>query len=127
MFLRGTLLRQSIMEGSADFVAELATGRPVRNAYAEAHEAELWTEFDRDRHSRDYRKWLYNGRDTLARGDRPPDLGYWIGYRITKTYYERASNKSDAIRQILTISDFDRFLAESGYHGGTAAVRGALE
>jgi hypothetical protein len=114
-FLRGTLLRQSIMEGSANLIAELVTGTPNRNEYAEAHEAELWSEFAREMHGRDYSRWLWNGGNP-GRGDRPADLGYWIGYRITKSYYERAPDKARAIHDILTIRDFDRFLAESGYH-----------
>lgn len=115
-FLRGTLLRQSIMEGSANLIAELVTGTPPRNAYAESHEAELWSEFARDMHGKDYSRWLWNGGNP-KRGDRPPDLGYWIGYRITKAYYDRASDKARAIDDILTIRDFDAFLAASGYHG----------
>jgi len=113
-FLRGTLLRQSIMEGSANLVAELVTGVPNRNEYAEAHEAELWSEFSREMHGKDYSRWLWNGGNP-RRGDRPADLGYWIGYRITKSYYDRAADKPRAIHDILTIRDFDRFLTASGY------------
>ena len=113
-FLRGTLLRQSIMEGSANLIAELVTGMPSGNRYAESHEAELWGEFTREMHGKDYSRWLWNGGGA-HRGDRPPDLGYWIGYRITKAYYDRAADKSRAIHDILTIKDFDRFLSESGY------------
>ena len=32
-----------------------------------------------------YSLWLYNGWNAKALGDRPPDLGYWMGYRITKS------------------------------------------
>jgi predicted Zn-dependent protease DUF2268 len=117
-FIRGPLLRHAIAEGSADFIAELVTGIPKRNAYAELHEAELWREFWRDRHTRDYRRWLYNGWNSEAMGERPPDLGYWIGYRITKAYYGQAQDKTRALREILSIRDFDRFLAKSGYTGG---------
>ena len=113
-FLRGTLLRQSIMEGSANLIAELVTGVPSRNEYAETHEAELWADFSREMHDKDYSRWLWNGGNP-KRGDRPADLGYWIGYRITKAYYDRAADKARAIHDILTIRDFDRFLTESAY------------
>ncbi len=122
VFLRGTLLRQSIMEGSADLVAEVLTGAPRRNAYGEAHEAEIWRDFQRDMHTRDYRRWVYNGRDSAARGDRPPDLGYWVGYRIARSFYLRRSDKSGALHDILTIHDFDAFLAQSGYDGTQATA-----
>lgn len=115
--LRGSVLRHSIAEGSADFLVELVTGEPRHNAYAEAHEAELWARFRRDMHGTDYSQWLYNGQHP-ARGNMPPDLGYWMGYRITKAYYENAHDKPQAVRDILNIRDFDDFLRRSGYDGG---------
>ena len=117
-FLRATVLRQSLTEGIADVVAEVLTGEPKRNAYGEAHEAALWTEFQRDMHSHDYGVWLYNGRNRPAGSDRPGDLGYWMGYRIAKAYYDRIPDKSRAMRDLLTIQDFDVFLQSSGYRGG---------
>jgi len=121
MFLRATVLRQAIVEGSADLVAELLTGLPKRDAYAEAHEAELWRDFQRHMDSRDYRRWFYNGRDSVGRGGWPPDLGYWIGYRIARSFFYRRSDSAGALHDILTIQDFHDFLARSGYDGGRPA------
>jgi hypothetical protein len=118
-FLRGSLLRHSIAEGSANFLAEILTGTPVRNVFGEAHEGELWSAFQREANGTDYRRWLYNGRDSIARGPWPPDLGYWIGYRISKAYYGNATDKRRAISDILTIRDFPRFLAASKYEPST--------
>lgn len=120
-FLRGTLLRQSIMEGSANFIASLLMDRPDSNAWAESHEAELWAEFRRDAHSHEYSRWLYNGWNRAALGDRPPDVGYWMGYRIAQSYYEHAADKKKAIADMLLIRDFDRFLADSRYTGPRAS------
>ncbi len=120
-FLRGTLLRHAIKEGSASFLADLVmdAARPSpRDSFALAHEQELWRDFQRDMHGTDYSHWLYNGWNRQNLGGRPPDVGYFIGYRITQAYYDRAPDKSAAIREILTIHDFDRFLRESGYAGG---------
>lgn len=117
-FLRGSLLRVAITEGSADFIASLLTGRPDSNAWAEAHENELWAEFQREDQGRDYSRWLYNGWNQKALGERPHDIGYWVGYRISQSYYERATDKRRAIAEILTIRDFDVFLRASGYAGG---------
>jgi hypothetical protein len=121
-FLRGSLLRHAIKEGSANFIAELLTDEPVRDAFGEAHEAELWQEFKRDAHSKDWSRWLYNGWNKKALGDRPVDIGYWVGYRITKSYYENAPDKQQAIREILSIKDFDRFLESSHYTGGVGST-----
>ena len=115
-FLRGNVLRHSIKEGSADFLAELVSGEIRHDAYAETREGELWTNFLRDMHGTDYSHWLYN-EQYPARGNLPPNLGYWIGYRITKAFYEKAADKKRAIHDILNIQDFDEFLKRSGYHG----------
>jgi hypothetical protein len=120
-FLRGTLLRASITEGSADLVAEVLTGWPKHDVFGEAHEAELWRDFQRDMHSRDYGGWLYNGATRDPLHDRPADMGYWVGYRIARAYYDRASDKRAALNEILTIHDFDAFLAASGYAGGASS------
>lgn len=117
-FLRGTVLRHSINEGAADFLTELITGEPPSSrafVYGAANEAELWPEFERDMRGREYRLWLYNGWNRAELGDRPADLGYFFGYRITRAYYERAADKQAAVREILAIRDFDRFFRASGY------------
>jgi len=116
-FLQTTVLYQSLVEGTADLVGELLTGKPKRNAYGEAHEADLWREFQRDMHSRDHDAWLYNGRRQNGT-DRPPDLGYWMGYRIAKAYYERSPDKTAALHELLTTHDFDALVTASGYNGG---------
>ncbi len=111
-----TLLAQSINEGSADFVAELLSGINTNahiRAYGDAHEQELWAEFRNEMQGSDVSRWLYNGGSATAA--RPADLGYYIGYRITQAFYERAQDKRQAVRDILTIRDVAEFLQRSGY------------
>ena len=59
------------------------------------------------------------GRDARhqgnATGDRPGDLGYFIGYRIAEAFYEPTSDKRLALRMIIEVGDSDVFLAQSGY------------
>jgi uncharacterized protein YjaZ len=55
--------------------------------------------------------WLYGGQPE----GRPADLGYFFGYRIARAYYERAEDKTRALREILTATDFPRLLEVSGY------------
>ena len=110
-----TLLQASIGEGVADFVAELGAGRHINqhvHAWAEPRAAELWAEFRPAMHGTDYSGWLYEGQ--VAGSDRPADLGYWMGYRIARAYYDRADDKPAAIRAMLNIQDFDAFLEASG-------------
>lgn len=110
------LLAQSIREGSADFLAELISGRHINHHvhdWADPREAELWREFQQKMHGEALAGWLYGGAS--AADGRPADLGYWMGYKITKAYYDRAEDKREAIREILQVQDFDAFLKKSGY------------
>lgn len=52
---------------------------------------------------------------TASSGCRPRDLGYWLGYRIVRRYYEDAADKQRAVRDILGLTDFAAFLGRSGY------------
>jgi hypothetical protein len=110
-----SLLAKSIREGSADFVAGLVCGdsfnSPVYD-WARPREAELWAEFKRDMGGTDTGPWLYGGNEVK---DRPADVGYFIGSQITAAYYDRAADKTAALKQIFTIQDFPAFLAQSGY------------
>lgn len=113
-----TLLSQSLREGAADFVGELISGgmiNRIQHEYGDAHEAALWEEFQGAMAGTELGAWLYQGD---ASKDRPADLGYWMGYKVAKAYYDRSADKAAAIRRILTQSDPERFLAESGYRGG---------
>jgi hypothetical protein len=60
--------------------------------------------------SKDLKGWLYSS----APG-RPNDLGYWMGYKITKAYYDQAADKKEAIHNIFRIKNFEKFLEQSGY------------
>ncbi len=47
--------------------------------------------------------------------NRPSDLGYYIGYKISEAYYKNSKDKRRAIRDILTVQDFAAFLEKSRY------------
>lgn len=109
----GTLLEASIKEGAADFVAELISGKHINqhvHDFAYPHEKELWDEFRARMDKKDYSGWLYSGSP-----GRPNDLGYWMGYQITRSYYDHAADKLKAIDDIFHIRNFKKFLAESRY------------
>jgi hypothetical protein len=109
-----TLLVQSLREGVASFVAELITGQRARSeshTYGMAHERELWAEFVEQRHGTSFAGWLYGDPP----GERPADLGYFIGYRIAGAYYEKAADKRAALREIILAADPEAILSRSGY------------
>lgn len=62
--------------------------------------------------STNFGPWLYNG-DSVK--DRPADLGYFIGYRITEAFYDRAPDKEKALEAIFHVQDFKAFLQDSHY------------
>ncbi|MEM7369822.1 MAG: DUF2268 domain-containing putative Zn-dependent protease [Bacteroidota bacterium] len=111
------LLMSSLMEGAADFIAGKAIGKHINDpihAYGEAHEAELWKEFEPIMLDNDISNWLYNGTKSK---DRPADLGYYMGYKICESYYNQAEDKSKAIIEIIEMKRYKRFLRKSGYSG----------
>lgn len=110
-----TLLQQSIIEGSADFLGELISGRGTNQKvadYGNSHKEQLCKEFVEKMDSTEYTDWLYgvSGKD-----DRPNDLGYWMGYMITRQYFEKAPDKKQAVKDILDIKDHKQFLIKSGW------------
>ena len=112
-----SLLGKSIQEGSCDFIGEMISGGNInvpQRTYGDAHQADLWRQFQTEMSGTDFRNWLYNG--TIIK-DRPGDLGYYMGYQIADAYYRRTKDKKQAVRDILNIKDIPQFLAASGYSG----------
>lgn len=113
-----TVLAISLAEGAAEFVTELTTGDV---AYAYMHgltagrELDIETAFAADMHGTELSKWVYNSTP-----DEPADLGYWVGYRIVKAYYQQDDDKHQALREIFGITDPRAFLAKSGWQPGLA-------
>jgi predicted Zn-dependent protease DUF2268 len=112
-----TLLFESLVEGGAEFIGELTSGE-VTNSHLKA-----WTQGKACRIERDFQahalgtdasRWLYNGPGSA---EQPGDLGYWVGYRIVRAYYDHAGDKQQAIQDILHVSNPGAadFLEHSGW------------
>jgi Predicted Zn-dependent protease (DUF2268) len=114
-----TLLDSTIVEGSADFVAQLVDGHnvdPAQWSFGCAHEDALWREFAPAMTSTDgttIGAWLF----TFEPGPlgAPPFIGYWLGSRIAQSYYDAHADKVAAVHAILNVDDYAAFLKESGY------------
>jgi hypothetical protein len=111
-----TVLEGSMMEGAAELTAEIIAGsvsNPSQAIMAKGREREIETAFLADADKKDVSAWLYNGTR-----EKSGDLGYWVGYRILKTYYQRAANKPQALREILEMKDPKALLEKSGWSPG---------
>ncbi|MBO0931040.1 gliding motility protein GldB-related protein [Fibrella aquatilis] len=113
-----TLLAAAIAEGSADFLAKLATGAIATGTatytFGEANERAVWQAFSQEMDGTNWRNWLYNGNAGNTY-NYPADMGYFVGYRICEAYYNRATNKTQALRDMLQTTDYKAFLTKSGY------------
>lgn len=113
-----TLLQQVVSEGTADFITTLVLPQPdVRQMtdrwrYGCAHEAELAARFAQDQDQTDLGPWMFNHAPDTGW---PPDMGYWLGYRIDQSYFARAKDPTRALRAMLQVTDFKAFLKASGY------------
>ncbi|MGU3373867.1 gliding motility protein GldB-related protein [Chryseobacterium sp. M5A1_1a] len=113
------LLGWALMEGSCDFIAEKLLGKLPYVAYMEygrQHEKQLWTEFKKDMYLYDIDKWMYNGSSS---NDKPADLAYFLGYAICKSYYDKAKDKKEALKTIISINysknKHHEFFEKAGY------------
>jgi len=121
-YLSNNLLTSTLSEGSADFIMFLITKQLpsyIRKTYVygNEHEYELWLKFKKDLKN-DYKKirndWLYNPN----RKDIPPDLGYFMGFKICEKYYTESSDKIKAIEFILNGNNYSKMIEQSHYNGG---------
>ena len=111
-----TVLEGSLVEGAAEFTAELISGEVAYSGFrtsTKGHEGEIETAFLADQDKTDLSSWLNNGTP-----EKPGDLGYWVGYRIVKSYYIHAADKRRALREILEMTDPKALLAGSGWYPG---------
>ena len=95
-------------------IGELISGRNINEhlkVYGRTHDAEIWRDFEADMYKPDISNWVYNAATAK---DRPADLGYYVGYLITRAYYSKAKDKRQAIYDILNIQDARAFYEASG-------------
>ncbi len=112
-----SLLNMAVLEGSADFITQEFLGLNINMAihtYGDANTCTIWKEFKRDCDASpfDYSRWLYNGN---AAGDRPADLAYYIGSKVTESYYIQQEVKQKALKTILKRGRYKRVVKESKF------------
>jgi len=109
------LLKWCLKEGGADFIGELISGESINEfsyQYGAQNQDKLAEEFVSRLKNTDIQDWLYG---TSKKDDRPNDLGYWMGYKIIESYFNKQKDKQKAIEEILNIKDPLQFLKQSGF------------
>jgi len=109
------LLGLTIREGAAEFVTDRVTGAVTQHearAYVMEREKGLWKRFEKEMNGRETGEWM---AVTPSDPNQPPLMAYMIGYRIVEAYYNRSEDKSVAVREILSVTDYPAFLEQSGY------------
>jgi hypothetical protein len=112
-----------IMEGSADFIADLLLERKnlmPYTIYGRKHNGTIKRSFINNKLSSDNRiinDWIYNTSEYVTgKIACKPDLGYYVGYKICESYHNRAKDKKQAIRDILQINYDDKNSVMNFYH-----------
>lgn len=111
-----TLLCYAVIEGMADFMCELITGKNPsqrQHEFAKTRKKQIWEDFKKEMFLQRYYNWIANGDQESA--EKPADLGYYVGYEICKAYYDNAKDKRQAIVDFFHIQDYKAFLEKSGY------------
>lgn len=99
-----TLLSKCIIEGSSDLIAEIVLNKSnnaVYLEYGDKNKLNLLKKFRNECNARDYSKWLYNYNTS---NDEPADLGYYMGYILSKEYYNNSQNKKMAIKELIELN-----------------------
>ena len=115
------LLAQSVLEGVAEFVAVLGTGKASTApaiGYGRKHENQVRDKFSIQMFNSFTGFWLYNDAENEFNNIR--DLGYYVGYAICEKYYAKVIDKQQAIKKMIEL-DYNneialgKFVDESGY------------
>ena len=109
------LLSTAMIEGNADFLQYVLTGRRsavfvMQEKWAQDNNKEqfLFEQFAQNLDSTDLSLWLYN----MAPADgRPADMGYWMGHKIAEAYWEQASDKKQAFNDLVNALSYSEFKA----------------
>lgn len=114
------VLTSSIREGACDFISQLVLKQDLSLPYIKyglKNEVQVWNVFNQDMLTSANDWWVSTG-DNPALPSR--DLGYFVGYAICKSFYQKATDKKQAIKQIIELDysnqkEVQDFLKRSGY------------
>lgn len=114
------LLSQSLFEGTAEFIAELATGQLSPTpavSFGNENDEQIKQSFAKEMFTPWFYHWIWNDKNNEF-GVR--DLGYYVGLAIAKKYYDAAADKQLAIKNLIELdynspNIVEAFVDETGY------------
>lgn len=110
-----SLLSLSLREGVATYLTRVALGKPADKKayeYFKANEKALWNKFQKEKSNKQPGGWMWS---KPAIEGQPRDMGYQMGAAIIEHFYTNAQDKEQAMKEILSITDYQGFLEKSGY------------
>ncbi|MDP2684470.1 MAG: hypothetical protein Q8P20_05440, partial [bacterium] len=114
------LLAQTVLEGVAEFVAEKTLNTKSPNPqiqFGSENDAKIKAKFEIEMFSPNISNWIWNSADNEF-GMR--DLAYYVGYKICVNYYNTATDKQQAIKEMIQLDynneiELIKFVEKSGY------------
>ena len=118
-FTGNTLAHRVLSEGIPDFIAQLIVphGNNGNNYdYGLRYEPELKEKLKQELFSSNYGDW-FGGDDALFL-NKPRDLGYFMGSRIGRNYYNVNNLKGGDLTALIEIKNLEKFINASRYFDG---------
>jgi uncharacterized protein YjaZ len=110
------MLGLCLREGGAEFLTYLVMkGISQEKAlnFLEENLPEMKSKFILDLEEKNSDYWLWG---SLNQNEYPKLLGYAMGYKICESYYNGAADKEKALTDILSITQSEEFLDQSGFY-----------
>jgi uncharacterized protein YjaZ len=108
-------------EGGAAFITDLlfnfkatigpGTFNTEQFDYCEQNTAKLWQDYKNLKDNSMISDFFY--KNTTLYPVR--SVGYYLGYKVCKQYYDKATDKKKAIKEIIEVTDYDKLVIESGF------------
>jgi uncharacterized protein YjaZ len=115
---KGNMLDLILREGAADFITYYLVRKNesdfIKLKNYEKDEIALWKRFQKDLENQEKDFWLIVSFKDNNKGN-PIQLGYALGYKIVKSYYINADDKSKALAEILKMENPEQLMLLSNY------------
>ena len=119
---KGTLTYIPLLgEGGAAFITDLLFNYKVtigpgtfnsdQFKYCEQNKAKLWKDYKNIKDISQISNFFYGNNPSYP----VRSVGYYLGYQVCKQYYDKATDKKKAVKEIIEVTDYDKLVVESGF------------